>query len=151
MICDDLCEIDLDVHDTDEFFSYMSKKAYDLGYVTENFLPAIKLRESKFPTALPSEPYPVAIPHSDPVNIRKQFIACVRLKDPIDWCEMANNDNVLKVRIVFLLGFKREEGHIELLQVLLDNFQNKELMDQLIDAKSKEEYLKIVRSMKGIQ
>ena len=33
LICDELCELDLDVRSTDEFFEVMSKKAVDLGYV----------------------------------------------------------------------------------------------------------------------
>ena len=45
LICDELCELDLDVRSTDEFFEVMSKKAKDLGYVTEQFLSAIKKRE----------------------------------------------------------------------------------------------------------
>lgn len=150
MICDELCELDLDVKSTDEFFQVMSEKAKQLGYVTEQFCSAIMERESAYPTALPTQPYPVAIPHSDPVNIIKQFIAPVRLKQAIDWCEMANNDHILKVRIVFLLGFQREEGHVELLQVLLENFQDPELMEQLLHAQSKEAYLTIVKNMKGL-
>ena len=127
----------------------MSVKAQTLGYVTANFLQAIKEREFNYPTALPVEPYPVAIPHSDPVNIIKQFVAPVRLKHEIDWCEMANNDNILKVRVVFLLGFKREEGHVELLQLLIENFQDKEIMDQLLAAETKEKFLDIVKHLKG--
>lgn len=150
MISEELCELDLDVKSTDEFFHVMSEKALRLGYITENFEAAIKTREEAYPTALPTQPYPVAIPHSDPVNIVRQFIAPVRLKQAIDWCEMANNDNVLAVRIVFLLGFQREEGHVELLQVLLENFQDQTIMDKLLEAKTKEEYLDIVRSMKGL-
>ena len=150
LICDELCELDLDVKSTDEFFEAMSKKAKNLGYVTDNFLSAIKKREEEYPTALPTQPYPVSIPHSDPVNIEKQFIAPVRLKKAIDWCEMANNDSVLQVQIVFLLGFKKEEGHVELLQVLLQNFQDESIMKNLLQAKTKEEYLTIVKNMKGM-
>ena len=87
---------------------------------------------------------------SDPVNILEQFIAPVRLKNPIDWCEMANNDSILKVKIVFLLGFKREDGHVELLQVLLENFQDQTIMESLLNAKTKEEYLEIVKNIKGL-
>lgn len=150
MIRDELCEFDLDVKNTQEFFKYMSSKALKLGYVTENFLPAIIEREKNYPTALPVEPYPVAIPHSDPVNIVKPFIAPVRLKSPIDWCEMANNDTVLKVRIVFLLGFKKEDGHVELLQVLLENFQDQTIMESLLKAETKEKYLETVKNIKGL-
>ena len=151
MICEDLCELDLDIKNTSEFFEVMSNKAEKLGYITKNFLSAIEKREEEFPTALPTEPYPVAIPHSDPINIIKQFIAPVRLKNEIDWCEMANNDNVLKVRFVFLLGFKREDGHVQVLQTLLENFQDSELMNKLLNAKTKEEYLNLVKSMKGLE
>lgn len=151
IISDELCELDLDVKNTDEFFQVMSNKAEHLGYITANFLPAIQKREEEFPTALPTLPYPVAIPHSEPTNIVKQFIAPIRLKHAIDWCEMANNENVLAVRIIFLLGFKREVGHVELLQVLLENFQDEDIMNRLLHAETKEEYLGIVKSMKGFQ
>lgn len=149
LICDDLCELDLDVSSSDELFEYISDKAMKLGYVTENFLSAIKKRELQYPTALPVQPYPVAIPHSDPINIVKQFIAPIRLKKEVDWCEMANNDSILNVRIVFLLGFKREEGHVELLQILIENFQNEDTMKHLLEAKTKEAFLSVVKNMDG--
>lgn len=151
MIRDELCELDLDVKNTDEFFQVMSEKAKCLGYITEHFLTAIKNREEEFPTALPTQPYPVAIPHSDPIHIIKQFIAPVRLKHAINWCEMANNDSILQVRVVFLLGFKGEAGHVELLQVLLENFQDENIMESLLKAETKEKYLQIVKCMKGLQ
>lgn len=62
---------------------------------------------------------------------------------------MANNDSILPVRLVFLLGFKREEGHVETLQILLQNFQNREMMEKLLGAATKEEYLDIVKHMEG--
>lgn len=58
----------------------MTDKLLELGYVKDTFRDAIKTREANYPTALPVEPYPVAIPHSDPENIIKPFIACTRLK-----------------------------------------------------------------------
>ena len=99
---------------------------------------------------MPTTPKPIAIPHSDPENIVKQFIAPVRLKNPIQWQEMANNGHFLEVKYVFLLGFKREEGHVELLQLLLKNVQDEELMNKLQNAKTEKEYVQIVRSMKGL-
>ena len=149
LICDELCELDLDVKDFNEFFEVFSKKAMDLNYVTETFVDAIKERELNYPTALPTEPFPVAIPHSDPVHIVNQFIAPIRLKEEIDWHEMANNDSILKVRIVFVLGFKKEAGHVEILQLLIENFQDEEKMNKLLSVQTKEEFLTEVKSMKG--
>ncbi|HCY06810.1 MAG TPA: PTS sugar transporter subunit IIA [Erysipelotrichaceae bacterium] len=150
LICDELCELDLDVKDFNEFFDVFGKKAFDLNYIAETFVNAIKEREEKYPTALPVEPFPVAIPHSDHIHIVKPFIAPIRLKEEIDWHEMANNDNVLKVRIVFVLGFKKEAGHVEVLQTLIENFQDEEKMNKLLNAKTKEEFLSEVKTMKGL-
>lgn len=150
LICDELCEFDLDVKDTDEFFLYFSEKAKKLNYVTDTYLAAIKKREFNYPTALPTEPYPVAIPHSDPEHIVKQFIAPIRLKNEIEWHEIANNDSILKVRLVFALGFKKEDGHVRILQLLLENFQDQEKMEKLLNAKTKEEFLEEVHKIDGL-
>ena len=99
----ELIQLDWEVKDQDEFFDKMTDKLLELGYVKETFKDAIKTREANYPTALPVEPYPVAIPHSDPENIIKPFIACTRLKNPIKWCEMANNDVQHDVKFIFML------------------------------------------------
>ena len=75
----DLIQLDLDVRNTDELFEVMSGRLMELGYVTGDFLESIKEREKEYPTALPIEPYAVAIPHTDPECIKNAFIACIRL------------------------------------------------------------------------
>ena len=141
MIKKELIEIDFDVKNQNEYFEKMAKKLNELGYVKDTFLEAILKREEKFPTALPLEPYIVAIPHVEP------FIAASRLKNTIEWREMAANENVLNTRFVFMLGFLEYTDHVNLLQVLIENFQNEELMDKLIEAKDKEKFLELLRAI----
>ncbi len=150
LICDELCEFDFDVESTDEFFEKFVAKAQELNYVKDTYLEALKTREANYPTALPTEPFSVAIPHSDPEHIIKQFIAPIRLKHEIEWHEIANNDSILKVQIVFVLGFKKEDGHVKVLQVLLEGFQDEERMKRLIEAKTKEEFLAEVHGIDGL-
>lgn len=150
MIYKELIQLDWDVTDQTEFFDKMAAKLMDLGFVKDTFADAIKTREANFPTALAVEPYPVAIPHADPEHIIKPFIAATRLKKPVKWCEMAANDNQHDVRFIFMLGFKRSDEHVELLQVLVANFQKPELMDQLVQAKTEEEYMDAILSMEGL-
>lgn len=150
MIDKELIELDYDVRDQKEFFEKMTEKLIGLGYVKATYCDALKEREANYPTALPVEPYPVAIPHADTVHIIKPFIAPVRLKEPVDWCEMANNDVVHKVKFIFMLGFLKSDEHIELLQVLVDNFQKPELMDKLNQAATTDEYYDLVCSMQGM-
>ena len=144
----ELIQLDWEVKDQDEFFDKMTDKLLELGYVKDTFRDAIKTREANYPTALPVEPYPVAIPHSDPENIIKPFIACTRLKDTIKWCD---------VKFIFMLGFlgghddpNAGNEHVELLQVLVTNFQKPEVMDRLVNAKTEDEYMEAVLSMEGL-
>ena len=153
----ELIQLDWEVANQEEFFDKMAKKLEDLGYVKDTFADAIKTREANFPTALPVEPYPVAIPHADPQHIIRPFIACTRLKQPIKWCEMANNDEEHDVKFIFMLGFlgghddpSGANEHVELLQILVTNFQDPEIMDKLVNAKTEDEYMEAVLSMKGL-
>ena len=149
----DLIQLDLDVRNTDELFEVMSGRLMELGYVTGDFLESIKEREKEYPTALPIEPYAVAIPHTDAECIKNVFIACIRLKEPIPWREMAANEVVHMVRFVFLLGFKQEavgDAHVELLQILVNNCQRPDFMERLRQAANIEAYFNLVLSMEGI-
>lgn len=150
MIAKELVYLDYEAENQDEFFEKMADKLYQLGYVRETYKDALKEREANYPTALPVEPYPVAIPHADAKHIINPFIAPVRLKEPVDWCEMANNDVVHQVRFIFVLGFMKSDEHIELLQTLVDNFQKPELMEQLTKAQTVDEYYDLVCGMPGM-
>lgn len=147
MIKKELIELDFDVENQNEYFEKMAKKLNQLGYVKDTFLEAILKREEKFPTALPLEPYIVAIPHVEPEHVKKPFIAVSRLKNPIEWREMAANENVLNTKFVFMLGFLEYADHVNLLQVLIENFQNKELMDKLIKADDEGKFLDVLRAI----
>lgn len=151
MIIKELIALDYEVADQKEFFEKTADKLYKLGYVKDSYADALKEREANYPTALPVQPYPVAIPHADIEHIIKPFIMPVRLKNPIDWREMANNDVVHQVQFIFVLGFLKSDEHIELLQVLVDNFQDPELMDKLVHATTVDEYYELVCNMKEIE
>ena len=88
----DLVQLDWEVADQDEFFNRMSDRLLGLGYVEESFPAAVKARERAYPTALPTQPEAIAIPHSDAEHIIEPFIASTRLAPPVTWHEMANND-----------------------------------------------------------
>ena len=54
------------------------------------------------------------------------------------------------MKFIFMLGFKRSDEHVELLQILVANFQDESLMERLMDAKTKEEYMEAILSMEGL-
>lgn len=151
MIYQELIHLDMEVQSVEEYFNKMAEKLVLLGYVENSFLEAVKTREKKFPTALPIKPFSVAIPHTDPLHIKKPFIAATRLRSPVKWKEMGNNEIEQDVKFVFMLGLHREDDHIKLLQLLIDNFQREDLMDRFSNAETKEEYMKLILSIDGLE
>ena len=137
IIYKELVQLDLEAESTDEVFSILAEKLEKAGYIRSGFLEAIK-----------------AIPHTDPKCIVKPFVACVRLKHPIPWREMAANEIIHQVKFAFMLGFQEAdagESHIELLQILVNNLQKVELMEKLDHANTVEEYWKLIISMDGLE
>ncbi len=147
----ELVQFGLDVDDQEEFFDQVVAQLVELGYAKPSFLEALKAREAEYPTALPTQPEAIAIPHADPEHVIRPFIAAVRLKNPIEWNEMGNNESVLSVRFVFTLGFTRTDGHVKLLQVLLNNIQDSRFMEALAGATSADEYYASVHGMRGLE
>jgi len=146
----DLVQLDWEVADQDEFFNRMSDRLLGLGYVEESFPAAVKARERAYPTALPTQPEAIAIPHSDAEHIIEPFIASTRLASPVTWHEMANNDETHAVRFIFMLGFTKEDGHVEVLQILLENFQDPGFMQRLDRARTEDEYVAALATMSGL-
>lgn len=106
-----LVELDLDVNSTDELFEITSERLEKLGYVTAEFLESIKAREQEYPTALPIQPYAVAIPHTDPECIVTPFVSCIRLKKPIPWREMVRMRSFIWLdSFSYLVLEKRKKG-----------------------------------------
>lgn len=150
MVHKELIQLDWEVKDQNEFFDRMAAKLHELGYVKETYAQALKTREANYPTALAVEPFPVAIPHAEREHIITPFIAPTRLKNPVKWCEMGTDDVYHDVRFIFMLGFLGGDEHIELLQILVENFQKPELMDKLTAASTVDEYYDIVVGMEGM-
>ncbi|NUF49635.1 PTS sugar transporter subunit IIA [Gilliamella sp. ESL0250] len=146
MFFQDLILLDKNFQDTNQFFDFTFPILKSGGYVNHSFLDAIKQRESSFPTALPTEPYVVAMPHTDVEHVIRPFIFFTRAKETIPWREMANNDHVLKANFVFLLGFNQKDGHIDLLQKLMSCFVNSRFLEELYHAKTEHEIFTLLTS-----
>lgn len=151
MLFRELVQLDWEVKDQTEVFERMADILFKHGFVKDTYLESLKAREESYPTALPIKPYPVAIPHTDVGHILRPFLAPIRLKNPVEWREMANNDEIHPVRFIFMLGFLKSEEHIELLQILVENFQDKKLMENLANAGTAEEYFQLVCGIGGME
>lgn len=146
----ELTEFDWDIASQQEFFSRFTDKVEANEYALPSFRSAIIDREAKYPTALPTEPEAIAIPHADAEHIITPFIAPIKLKSPVPWREMGNDDNIHDVRFIFALGFNNTDGHVQVLQLLLNNFQDPNFISALKSASSADAFFEAVTSMRGL-
>lgn len=102
-------------------------------------------REKTFPTGLPTEPIPVAIPHADPAHVHKSGIAIATLAQPAAFGLMGT-DGTEKVgaEIVILLAIGEQEKQVEMLQQLIQLIQSADLLTGMTQAVNADEILSMI-------
>lgn len=123
------------------FFSSIFSLLKQKGYVRDSFFAAIIEREKTYPTGLPTLPVAIALPHTDPQHVIKPFICVTRLTQPVPWHEMGNNDHILYVHFIVLLGFVDHSSHLTALQKLMDCLADEEMVQELREIKNVDDFL----------
>ncbi|MFD1317592.1 PTS sugar transporter subunit IIA [Loigolactobacillus zhaoyuanensis] len=131
-------------NNTDELFTGVNEIAFEKGFVTDQFLPKIKARESTFPTGLQLEDRGVAIPHTDADTIKKEFVAIVVNQQPISFKRMDDPESTTPVKVAFVLGLNQPHAQLEMLQSLMGIIQDKAVLDKLETASNKQEVQQIL-------
>lgn len=143
----DLIWLDVTIDNTDQLFEIVAEKTNLMGYTNSNFLEKIKLRERKYPTGLKYENHAIAIPHTDPETIRKQFIAVVIPKNKLHFYLMDEPNKKTAIDIVFILGLNNPENQLTVLQEVIKMIQDEKHIRQLIAAKTINELFLNIRKI----
>lgn len=117
------------------FLSSISDKLVELGYVKGSFKEAILAREEKFPTAIATEKYNLAIPHTDSEHVIKPGVAFVKFDSPCRFKEMCT-DTDIDVNMAFVLLVTEKEEQVSLLSKLMGLFSENELLESLYSEES---------------
>ena len=136
--------MDLSVGSQDELFEVLGGRLILDGYGKASYVQALKDREKKYPTALPTEEIIIAIPHTDCKYVNKSCICIAKLKEPIIFQEMGNNDSEVKVGMVFMLALNDASTHLNTLQKVISMFSNHEMLVQLKKAATVDEIYDLV-------
>ena len=131
LICPKLILCDVDAKDFQDALRQMAGHLKKEGYVEEGYLDMLLERERKFPTGLCTKPFAVALPHTEPDHVIKPCIAVAKLRRPVEFHEMVNDQNTVDVRFIFNLVLQKTEQQLELLQKIISIFSDKEAMEQL--------------------
>jgi PTS system galactitol-specific IIA component len=129
----DLILTDLVVTDRWEAIDRLSELLLKKGYVTDQYAAKTKEREEGFPTALPTEPVGVAIPHTWAEFCIEPAVAVAILKEPIPWIEMGTKDKLRDVQIVLALSITQPEKQVHFLKTIIDFFVKPENIENLLN------------------
>lgn len=124
----------LSARDAEDVLTQMAVFLEERGYVEEGYLEMLLEREAKFPTGLATEPFAVALPHTDPKHVLKPCILISKLKEPVEFYEMGKENELVKAKYVFGLVVEKSEHHIDILQRVIGFFMDRGVMNQLYEA-----------------
>lgn len=131
LIYPDLIFSDMKAADQKEAMKQITDSLMEKGFVKDGYYEMLMEREAVYPTGLRTEPFAVAVPHTDPECVMKPCIAVARLRDPVEFAEMGNETQTVQVKYIFNLVLQKMEQQLELLQTVIGVFTNSYLMERL--------------------
>ncbi|WP_311407298.1 PTS sugar transporter subunit IIA [Liquorilactobacillus uvarum] len=108
----ELIFIDVEAVDRTELFRKVAEKLLRKGYVEESYFEALNRREDEFPTGIVTENLPIALPHANPENVKKPFIAIIKTKNLIHVEQMGIGEDE-ETRDFFFLGIVKETQDLQ--------------------------------------
>ncbi|MGX8833202.1 PTS sugar transporter subunit IIA [Amedibacillus sp. YH-ame6] len=137
--------IQTESNEKEEIICALSEKLKNYGYVKNEYKEEVLKREEKFPTGLKIGKYNIAIPHTEPQYVNVPSIAIATLKRKVPFYRMDNCEEIVDVDIVLLLALNQSHTHVEILSKIISMCQDEKVIDELIQAKSEEKIVDIVK------
>lgn len=125
----ELIFLDVNASDRNDLYEKVSEKLEVLGFVKDSFSEALIKREDEFPTGVITQYLPISLPHANPENVNKPFIAVVQTKDTIKVQQMGTNEEE-KTKNFFFLGIVKEtqDLQVKLLQRFMQLMNDQEFV-----------------------
>ncbi len=139
LLKEELIYTNMEPNSSDELFNMLSVDLLKKGYINPTWLEAIEKREKTYPTGLEFETVGIAIPHTDPIHIKKPYIALLRLQKPVVFEFMAGGGDPVEAEFVINLGIQHQEDQVEILQKLMGVFANEQYVAELRNAPDEHE------------
>ncbi|ERN55127.1 PTS sugar transporter subunit IIA [Alkalihalophilus marmarensis] len=128
---------DIEALSSEEAIRVMAGNLFEKGLVKESYIDAIVAREKNFATGLPTKGYSVAIPHTDKEHVNEKAISVGIMKEPVDFVIMGEEGETTPVKLVFMLAMNESHSQLELLQRLMQIFQDDSILNQIAHEESR--------------
>ena len=136
-----------DVTDTVGVVEVLTEALEATGYVERKYAQDVLEREKVFPTGLPTEPIPVAIPHADPDHIQRSAVGIALLAEPVEFGLMGTDgSDKVAAQVVFLLAIKEREKQVEMLQQLIQLIQSGDVLQEMMKARTSQAVFALIKA-----
>lgn len=121
-------------------------------YVEAKYIDDVLEREESYPTGLPTDDVFTALPHASSEFVHKTGIGIARLTSEVDFLCMGDSERALGVKLVFVLASPKEDNsHLDCLQDLMQCFTRVNLLNDLMQAKTTDEFATIIENMESYE
>lgn len=134
---DDLVFYNVSINSQNDLFDFMADKLISKKYVNEGFRDAIKKREKEYPTGLELDGLNVAITHTESEYAKSKKLIIIKPEETITFRNIENFEPI-EVDLVFGIVLNNTNGHLEILKKISLLFQEKKLIEEVIEIKSKD-------------
>ena len=131
LLSPDLVFIGIEAQTSEELLGKLGERLDERGLIKGSWHEAILERERNYPTGLQCQAVAVAIPHTDPQNIERPYIAVVKPTSPVEFMPMTGGDPV-QAELIVNLGIVHADGQVKILQLLMLTFMDDEAVADIM-------------------
>jgi PTS system galactitol-specific IIA component len=146
VISSDLIILNMNCKTAEEAIRQLARKLEELAWVKDGYVQAVISREAEYPTGLPTGGTSVAIPHTDAAYCLKSAMVTGILREPVTFGNMGNPDEILDVRIIFLLAMKEPAMQVHWLKQLVSMLRKPGTLEFLLNQTSVEDVANLLKT-----
>ena len=141
----------VDFPDCEAAIRYGGGILHRLGYVKDTYTDSVLAREKLFPTGLPTEPVPIAIPHTGSEHVNKSMFCMIVFDRPVMFHQMGSDEELIPAEIMMMLAIDGSDRHLEFLSDVLGIFSDGSVLTRIKDAGSAGEICEILGEFQQLQ
>ena len=115
----------------EEAIKFGGRLLYENGYVDSGYTDSVLEREAQFPTGLPTQGVPMAIPHTDSEHVLKSMFCLVVFSKPVMFRQMGDTSELIPAEIMVMLAIDGGEKHLKFLSNLIGLFSDGSVLTRI--------------------
>lgn len=124
---------ELDVVNKEGALKTLSNSLEEEGYVSSEYYESIIRREQNAPTGLEAPGIGFAIPHTEPQYVKQDSLSVAVLKNPVSFNNMANSEETVDVKVIFLLALSEETKHLNILKQIMNLVMEENMLEEILE------------------